>query len=316
MTVERVTTITELRRRIAEARRRGATVGLVPTMGALHHGHLTHVRTLREDADLVVVSIFVNPTQFAPGEDFEAYPRDLDSDEAKLDGLADVVWAPSVEEMYPDGPSPTRVTVSGLTDVLEGEHRPGHFDGVCTVVTKLLNQVAPDLVSFGRKDFQQLVVVRRMIRDLDIPVRVVEIPIVREADGLAMSSRNRYLDSEERAAATALSRALREAVTTARDRRSRGDRPSAGELEQVATATLETQPLVRIDDVAVVDPDTLRPPGASPRDTPPSTSGDADGASQRLLVAVAAHVGPARLIDNVVVGDEDDEERLLRVTSA
>ncbi|MDX1620627.1 MAG: pantoate--beta-alanine ligase, partial [Nitriliruptorales bacterium] len=301
--MERLTTIPELRERLSAARGGGATIGLTPTMGALHEGHLAHVRRLRDLVDIVVVSIFVNPTQFGPGEDFESYPRDLDSDEAKLAGLADLVWAPSVSTMYPHGPTATTVTVGELTDVLEGAHRPGHFDGVTTVVTKLLNQVQPDLVTFGRKDYQQLAVVRRMMTDLDVDTEIVEIPIVREPDGLAMSSRNRYLDREERRAALALSRALRRAVETARGARERGERPGADELEGIVAGNLQAEPMARVDYVAVVDPVTLRPPTPAPASQ--DVTGARDGASEQLVVAVAAHVGPARLIDNVVVGDEE-----------
>ncbi|MDX1659657.1 MAG: pantoate--beta-alanine ligase [Nitriliruptorales bacterium] len=311
--MERLTTIPELRERLAPVRRRGETIGLTPTMGALHEGHLTHVRRLRELADTVVVSIFVNPTQFGPDEDFDAYPRDLEGDEEKLAGLADLVWAPAVDEMYPDGDIATTVSVEGLTEVLEGEHRPGHFDGVTTVVSKLLHQVQPDLVTFGRKDFQQLAVVRRMMTDLDMAPRIVEIPIVREDDGLAMSSRNRYLDEDERAAALALSRGLRDAVEESRAARERGDRPSVEVLHDAAAGTLAAEPLATIDYVAVVDPATLRPPTDIGQDH--TADAGEDGASRRLLVATAAHVGPARLIDNVVIGDEEDEERLLEATA-
>lgn len=298
--MERLTALPALRDAIARRRGDGERIGLVPTMGALHGGHLEHVHRLRREVNVVVVSIFVNPTQFAPGEDLDSYPRDLEGDEQLLGGAADLVWAPPVDVMYPDGPPPTTIRVAGLTEVLEGAHRPGHFDGVCTVVTKLLNQVQPHVVTFGRKDFQQLAVVRRMLTDLDVPVRILEIPTVREDDGLALSSRNRYLERSDRAAARTLSQALRRAVVSARDARAEGTGPTAGALEEVVLATLREEPRVRVDYVAAVEPATLSTPE--------------DGASERLLVAVAAHVGPARLIDNVVVGDLEDEERLLAAT--
>ena len=318
--MDRVTTIAELRARVAEARRAGQRVGLVPTMGFLHAGHLSLVSEARRRADLVVVSIFVNPAQFGEGEDLDAYPRDLEGDEAKLAGLGqdapDLVFVPSVEEMYPR-PRVTTVTVSGLTDRLCGASRPGHFDGVATVVTKLHNVVQPDVAVYGRKDFQQLAVIRRMAADLDQPVEVVGGPIVREDDGVAMSSRNVYLEGEDRLAARALSRALRAAVEAAREARARGGAPDPGMIEQAARVTIDVHPRVRLDYVEVLDADTLEPPDH------PAASGGGEGDSGRqqpgdartLVVAVAAHVGPARLIDNVVVGDREDEDRLLAATT-
>lgn len=302
--MERVTTIAGVRAAVDEARAAGARVGLVPTMGALHAGHLSLVERCRDLADLVVVSIFVNPAQFGPGEDLDAYPRDLEGDEAALRALGaaapDVVFAPPVEEVYPHERL-TTVTVRGLSEVLCGVSRPTHFDGVTTVVTKLLNIVRPDVAVFGRKDFQQLTILRRMVADLDIPVEIVGGPIVREPDGVAMSSRNRYLDGDDRTAARALSRSLRAAVEAARAARDRGERPSAGDLHAAAARTLLAEPRVRTDYVEVLDPDRLSPP-------------DPDAPPERLLVAVAAHVGAARLIDNVVVGDGVDEESLLAAT--
>jgi pantoate--beta-alanine ligase len=269
-----------------------------------------------------VVSIFVNPTQFGPGEDLASYPRDLEGDEAALadlgDDAPDLVFAPSVEEMYPHE-RVTTVKVEGLTDVLCGASRPGHFDGVGTVVTKLLNIVEPDVAAFGRKDFQQLTIIRALVRDLDLPVEILPTPTVREPDGLALSSRNAYLDDDERGAALALSQALADAVEAARAARADGRAPDPQVLAEAARATLAAQPLVRPDYLEVRDPDTLAPPD-------PATGGEADGGRDpargggdgttgpRLLVAVAAHVGPARLIDNVVVGDLDDEDRLLAAT--
>jgi pantoate--beta-alanine ligase len=300
--MKRVTTIAGVRAAVADARRGGARIGLVPTMGALHAGHLSLVERCRELAGLVVVSIFVNPTQFAPGEDLAAYPRDLEGDEAALRDLGeaapDLVFAPSVEEVYP-GERVTTVTVRGLNAVLCGVSRPTHFDGVTTVVAKLLNIVQPDVAVFGRKDFQQVTILRRMVADLDVPVEVVGGAIVREPDGVAMSSRNRYLGDDDRTAARALSRGLRAAVEAGRAARDAGERPDAEVLHAAAARTLRAEPGVRTDYVEVLDPDTLAPP-----------TDDTD----RWLVAVAAHVGAARLIDNVVVGDRVDEDALLAAT--
>lgn len=314
--MERVTTVAELRRRVRAARGDGRRVGFVPTLGALHEGHLTNVREMASRADLKVVSIFVNPLQFGPDEDFDAYPRDLDGDQETLATLGrdapDVVYAPHVREVYP-GFEPgvgtgiaTTVSVDGLTRTLCGESRPGHFDGVCTVVAKLLNQVQPDVACFGRKDFQQLQVIRRMVVDLDLPVEIVGVPTVREPDGLALSSRNAYLDADDRGAARCLSQGLRAAVLAARERRREGRPPSAEVLRDAAAGRIEEEPRARVDYVEAVDPATL---------APPDHGGTATGGEvTELLVALAVNVGPARLIDNVVVGDIDDEDRLLAAT--
>ncbi len=322
--MERVTTIADLRGRVSAARADGRRIGLVPTMGALHEGHLSLVRHVATLADLVVVSIFVNPTQFAAGEDLDAYPRDLDGDEAALaalgDATVDLVFAPDVDEVYPDGTPLTTVHVAGLTDRLCGASRPGHFDGVATVVSKLHNLVAPDVAVYGRKDFQQLQVIRRMVADLNQPVEVVGAPIVREPDGVAMSSRNAYLQGEDRAAARTLSQALRAGVEAARAARRDGAAPAPGMIEEAVRVIMSADPRVRIDYVDVLDPDTLAPVTPAP---PDATRGQAPGpdaygpptGESPLLVAVAAHVGPARLIDNVVIGDADDEDRLLAATS-
>lgn len=196
--IEVVRTVAELRNRVAIARSEGLRIGLVPTMGALHHGHLSLVDAISKQTDLIVVSIFVNPTQFGEGEDFEAYPRDESSDLAKLSATkASLVYAPSVEEMYPAGDS-TTVSVSGVSERFEGLHRPGHFDGVATVVSKLLLHSAPDIAVFGEKDYQQLAVIRQFVADLAIPTSIMGAPIVREADGLAASSRNVYLSDSAR----------------------------------------------------------------------------------------------------------------------
>jgi pantoate--beta-alanine ligase len=329
--MRRLTTIAGIRAAVAAERAAGRRIGLVPTMGALHDGHLSLVEACHRHADVVVVSIFVNPTQFGPGEDLAAYPRDLTGDEARLAALGGhapaYVFAPEVDEVYPR-PGLTTVVVHELTDVLCGVSRPTHFDGVTTVVTKLFNIVAPDVAVFGRKDFQQLAVLRRMVADLDLPVEVVGAPLVREADGVAMSSRNRYLDDADRAAARVLSRALVAAVLAAREARGHGRAPSAEVLRGVAAATLAAEPRVRTDYVEVLDPESLTPPdtdaeavpgrapgpGGGGADRAPGTRPAGPAAPARLLVAVAAHVGPARLIDNVVVGDEADEDRLLAAT--
>jgi pantoate--beta-alanine ligase len=302
--MERVTTIAEVRDHLAVLRARGATVGLVPTMGALHEGHLSLVRLAADRADTVVVSIFVNPTQFDRADDLAAYPRDLAADEEALAALGraapDLVFAPFVTEMYPRPPA-TTITASGLADHLCGATRPGHFDGVGLVVTKLLHIAAPDVAVFGRKDRQQLQIIRRLVEDLDLPVEIVAGPTVREHDGIALSSRNVRLTPADRPRARALSQGLRAAVLTARDARAAGRPVAAGELRSAAAAVLEGAG-VALDYLDVVDPETMQPTTR--------TTGDAGP----LVVAVAAEVGPVRLIDNVEVGAEGDEERLLGAT--
>lgn len=313
--MRRVATVADLRATVADWRRQGMRVGLVPTMGALHRGHLSLVEEAHRHADRVVVSIFVNPTQFGEGEDLDAYPRDLEGDEAALAGLGedapDVVFAPAVSEVYADD-AVTTVHVAALTGVLCGASRPGHFDGVATVVTKLLNMVQPDVAVFGRKDFQQLAIIRRMVRDLNTPVEIVGGPTVREADGVAMSSRNRYLRGDDRVAARALSRALRAAVEVARAARSTGQPVDPMSIMQAAAGTLAAASGVRVDYVEALDAESLGPPDQRGQE---STGGGVETLQERpLLVAVAAHVGPARLIDNVVIGDQADEDRLLAAT--
>lgn len=309
MTARRVTTIAEMREVCATERAAGRRIGLVPTMGALHEGHLANVRLAAEVADTVVVSVFVNPRQFDRADDLSAYPRDLAGDEAQLAALGGaspgIVFAPDATEVYPRDPVVT-VTVTGLTDRLCGAARPGHFDGVATVVTKLFNMTAPDVAVFGRKDYQQLQVVRRLVADLDLPVEIAAAPTVREADGVALSSRNRRLDEREREAARALPRALLAAVDLARRERDGGRPVDADMLRAATTGTLDGALGVEIDYVEVLDPETLATPDGSDR----GEAGE-DDAPEQLLVAVAAHVGPVRLIDNVVVGDLDDEARLL-----
>ena len=272
--------IGEVRGYVAAERAGGARVVLVPTMGALHAGHLAHVRRARELGDVVVVSIFVNPLQFGPSEDLDRYPRTLDADvDALAEAGAHAVFAPTVAEMYPDGETGTRVTGGPVTRLFEGASRPGHFDGMLTVVAKLLAIVSPDVATFGRKDAQQLFLVRRMVRDLDIPVRIEAIDIVREGDGLALSSRNRYLSPAERQAALALSAALRAA----------GAASPAGAAAAVEAAhgVLRPRALVELDYFAVVDPDTFLPVQ--------------DGYRGEAFALVAARVGSTRLIDNATI---------------
>jgi pantoate--beta-alanine ligase len=307
MTMRRVSTVAELRTAVDDLRRRGASIGFVPTMGALHEGHLDLVRRTAEEAGAVVVSIFVNPRQFDRADDLEAYPRDLAADEAALAALGDatpaVVFTPQVHEMYPSDPAVTVTVGGGLADRLCGASRPGHFDGVVTVVAKLLNQVQPDVAGLGRKDRQQLQIIQRMVTDLDVPVRILAVPTVRDHDGVAISSRNRLLTGGQRADARVLSRALAEAVHVARTRRQDGAPLAPAELHAALTRIVGAVPAVEPDYLEVVDPSTLAPPdGPVPADA-------------RLLVAVAAFIGPVRLIDNVELGDLADEDALLAAVS-
>lgn len=280
--METLHTVAEMRAAVADARRASKTIGFAPTMGALHEGHLSLVRAARARCDIVVASIFVNPTQFGPNEDFAKYPRTLESDsELLVREQVDLLFAPSTDEMYPAGAT-TMVEVEGLSDRLDGKSRPGHFRGVATVVSKLFHIVQPDLAFFGQKDAAQCAVIRKLVRDLRIPVEIVVCPIVREPDGLAMSSRNVYLSAAERRQALVLRRAL-QAVEQAYEK---GERPLAA-LRNVAEKTFAEVPQVIIDYIAIVDPDTLEPRGGS------ATGGE--------LVAVAAKVGSTRLIDNIVL---------------
>lgn len=275
-----VTTESDLRATIAEWRRSGQRVGFVPTMGALHRGHLSLVELARTHADQVVVSIFVNPTQFGPGEDFESYPRDTDGDARKLDGAgADLLFLPAVETIYPDG-AVTRVRVDGPpAEGLEAEHRPGHFEGVATVVTQLFQIVQPDVAIFGRKDAQQLAVVRRLVSDLHIPVEILAGETVREEDGLALSSRNAYLSEQERARATVLHRALEAAEQRIQD----GER-SASAIRTAMRDVLMAEPHARVDYAEVVDADTFQ---------------RLDRIEGDVVLPMAVHIGDTRLIDNI-----------------
>lgn len=275
-------TIAAVRAAVAEARRGGGRVALVPTMGYLHEGHLSLVDEAHRLGDLVVMSIFVNPLQFGAGEDLDRYPRDLERDAALAAGRGvDVLFVPATDEMYPAGEPVVRVVPGRLADRLDGAARPGHFEGVLTVVAKLLNIVQPDVAIFGQKDFQQSVLVRRMVADLDVPVEIVVAPIVREPDGLALSSRNVYLGPAERASARALSRALGAAEAAVRA----GERDVA-RLLAAMRAVLDAEPVVRPQYVQLVDPRTLEPLATAVPGT---------------VAAVAAFVGPTRLIDNLVL---------------
>jgi pantoate--beta-alanine ligase len=263
-------------------RRENKTVGFVPTMGALHEGHLSLVKEARQMCDVVIVSIFVNPTQFNDQADFDKYPRDLTNDAALLSEYqVDYIFAPNDEEIYPPDFS-TFVYVEGLTEMLEGASRPGHFRGVATIVTILFNVIRPDFAYFGQKDAQQVAVVKRLTQDLGFDTEIIVMPTVREENGLAMSSRNERLNPEEREKASIIYRALREAKIAFKN----GER-NAANLDEIVRKTIETEPLARIDYVALVDNETFEPIekiGESP-----------------VLIAVAVYFGEVRLIDNIVL---------------
>ncbi|MEL6877017.1 MAG: pantoate--beta-alanine ligase [Pseudomonadota bacterium] len=283
--MQTATTLEMLRKSVAALRQDGARIGLVPTMGALHEGHLTLMRAARAQCDHVVASIFVNPTQFGEGEDLDAYPRQLAEDSAMLEseGVA-LLWAPTVEAMYPPGFA-SNIAVSGVSAGLCGADRPGHFDGVATVVCKLFNQVQPDMAFFGEKDWQQLAVIRTMARDLDLTAphvdQIIGVPTVREADGLAMSSRNRYLSAGKRAAAATLPQAMKEAIARIED--GQEVTPSLAALEDALLGAGFSS----VDYAALADAMSLTPLHAT------------TGAPARLLVA--ARIGGTRLIDNMGV---------------
>ncbi|MHA7820447.1 MAG: pantoate--beta-alanine ligase [Erythrobacter sp.] len=284
--MQTVGTLDVLRNSVAKLRADGGSIGLVPTMGALHEGHLTLVRRAREACDHVVASIFVNPTQFGPNEDLDAYPRQLAEDSAMLEAEGcTLLWAPDVATMYPEG-FVTSISVSGVSEGLCGANRPGHFDGVATVVNKLFNQVAPDMAFFGEKDFQQLAVIRAMARDLDLTqphvLSIIGVPTVRETDGLAMSSRNRYLSAEDRAAAATLPQAMAEAIARIEDGQETG--PTLAALEDALLGAGFSS----VDYAVLADSASLAPIERL------------SGAAARLLVA--ARIGDTRLIDNMAVG--------------
>lgn len=270
--------IKELRSTIKSWKREGLSVGFVPTMGALHEGHQSLIKRAVEENDKVVVSVFVNPTQFGPNEDFDSYPRDINKDlEICLSAGANVVFNPEPSEMY-YGDKSTSVSVSKLTDVLCGAKRPGHFDGVCLVVSKLLNIVTPDKAYFGEKDAQQVAVIKRMVRDLNIDVEIVACPIIREEDGLAKSSRNTYLSAEERKAALVLSRSLEIAKDTLKN----GER-DARKIKEFILNQLNKEPLAKIDYVEIIDSDSLE---------------SVDIIERNILIPIAVFIGKTRLIDN------------------
>lgn len=275
--------LTELREAVRDLRKDGASIALVPTMGALHDGHLALVARAREEADHVVASIFVNPTQFGEGEDFDSYPRTEKEDAAKLEAAGcTLLWAPPPDEVYPLGYA-TTVSVSGVSQGLCGGSRPGHFDGVATVVAKLFNQVRPDVALFGEKDYQQLAVIRRMARDLDFDITIIGVPTVREADGLALSSRNAYLSKGERANAVALPDAMGEAATAIR-----GGMP-VDEALIAAKAKLFEAGFATVDYIELRDAETLAP---------------LDRLDRPARLLAAARIGKTRLIDNIAVERE------------
>lgn len=276
------TTIAEVRAQVAAWKKEGLTVGLVPTMGYLHEGHASLVDTAVSQCDRVVASVFVNPTQFGPNEDLEDYPRDFDRDKALLEAHGcHMVFHPSVEEMYPAGAATYVEILSDMPKQLCGKSRPIHFRGVCTVVSKLFNIVTPDKAFFGQKDAQQLAILRRMVRDLSYGIELVGCPIVREADGLAKSSRNTYLNPQERQAALVLS----QAVKLGQELVAQGER-SAIKLVAAMTAHIAAQPLARIDYVEAVDGVTMEP---------------VETLQGTVLVAMAVYIGKTRLIDNFIV---------------
>ncbi|HEX9112409.1 MAG TPA: pantoate--beta-alanine ligase [Terriglobales bacterium] len=280
-------TISEARAACREAGAHPKRLGLVATMGALHEGHLSLVGAAKAQCDAVAVSIFVNPKQFGPTEDLAKYPRQFGRDCTLLEKEnVDIIFAPSAEEMYPKGES-TWVTVEGLSDKLDGRSRPGHFRGVTTVVAKLFHVIEPDVAFFGQKDAAQVAVIRRMVRDLNFPVEIAVCPIVREPDGLAMSSRNAYLNFEERQRALVLQRSLCEV-----ERQFHAGERNAARLVSAAKQIIADEPQVRLDYFEIVDPDSLDPVGRI---------------TGKTLAAVAAYVGTTRLIDNVVLKPSSEE---------
>jgi len=277
--MEVVHTIPELRAAVARARQAGKAIGFVPTMGCLHEGHLSLIRRAREEAAFVVVSIFVNPTQFGPNEDFAKYPRTFAEDRAGCEAAgADLIFAPTAADFYPTGAS-TWVDVEGISAKLCGEFRPGHFRGVATVVAMLFNAAQADVAVFGRKDLQQLAVIRRMVRDLHLPVRIIAHETVREPNGVAMSSRNRYLSTEELSQATAIPAALTAAQALART-----GVTDAARLQATAQAVLAAQPALKPQYCAIVDLETMAPVTST--------------AGRPCAIAIACHLGATRLIDN------------------
>ncbi len=275
------TTVTQTREQIKEWRKQGLSIGLVPTMGYLHEGHQSLIKKAVEQNDKVVVSVFVNPTQFAPNEDLESYPRDLEADKKLCESTgASLVFHPEPIEMYPQGFS-THVAMENLTKELCGKSRPTHFGGVCTVVSKLFNIVQPDRAYFGQKDAQQLAIIKRMVNDLNFDIEIIGCPIVREADGLAKSSRNTYLNAEERKAALILNKAIR----LGEDMVKNGEKNAAAVIKAM-TDKINTEPLAKIDYVNAVDALTIEP---------------IETLQGEILVAIAVYLGKTRLIDNFII---------------
>lgn len=275
-----VHTVNEVREQVKKWRKEGLTVGLVPTMGFLHEGHQSLIAASVKENDRTVVSVFVNPTQFGPNEDFEAYPRDIEKDSSLCESTgADLIFNPEPEEMYPEGFC-TYTNITGLSDALCGKSRPIHFKGVCTVVSKLFNIVGADKAYFGEKDAQQLAIIRRMVRDMNIPVEIVGCPIIREADGLAKSSRNTYLNPEERKAALILSKA----IFAGKDMVENGEK-DANKVVSAMTEIIKSEPLAEIDYVEMVDMNTMK---------------NIDNVGGTVLCAIAVKIGKTRLIDNFI----------------
>jgi len=283
-----IETIDAMQRLCEELRLSGKTIALVPTMGFFHEGHLELMRVGRRLSDILAISIFVNPTQFAPNEDFQAYPRDMEGDLAgAMDAGVDLVFAPSVDEMYPDGHQ-TRISVERVAKHLCGLSRPGHFDGVTTVVAKLFNIAKPHLALFGKKDYQQLTVVKRMVKDLDMDIQIIGVPTVREPDGLAMSSRNTYLNLEERKSALCLKKSL----DLSKGMFEQGEK-DAQRIKQAVERLILSHPFTEIDYVNICDPASLE---------------DVDRIEEKALLALAVKVGRARLIDNCLIGATEDQK--------
>ncbi len=282
-------TIAEAREAVRQAKHAGRRVGFVPTMGYLHEGHLSLVDLCRKHADYIAVSVFVNPTQFGPGEDYERYPRDFERDRRLLEARGvDLLFAPSVEEMYPES-SLIRFEIERLADHLCGPRRPGHFPGVLLVVAKLFNVIQPDVAVFGQKDLQQLVIIKRLVRDLDFPVEIIAGPTVREPDGLAMSSRNAYLSPEERQNATVLYRALQHAKALIEG----GERSASAVIEAMREVIAQVEG-ARVDYIEIVELERLQP---------------IERLEGLFAIALAVFIGPARLIDNLVLEIEDGQVR-------
>jgi len=274
--------ISDVREAIKAQKAQGKTIGLVPTMGYLHEGHLSLIKKAKENSDFVCASIFVNPIQFGPNEDYNKYPRDIERDIKLLEeNGCDLVFTPSVEEMYPNERL-TTVSVIKITNKLCGAYRPGHFDGVCTVVTKLFNIFTPDIAVFGQKDAQQVAVIKKMVEDLNVPVKIIASPIVRDEDGLALSSRNVYLNDDERHAALILNKSLKEAEKILKS----GERNAENIISRVKNI-LESEPLCKIQYVSCVHPDTLE---------------DLTAINDKALIAIACYIGNTRLIDNLLWG--------------